>query len=130
MATTILNFTARGALVSDSRPAQTEVAAVATALAASDITGDAVNSAVATLVAAGASPTQGQVTTLAAAWAAYVTDVNTVETANAAAVAATANAGGGDVSVSVNSSAFTTKGQLIAALREAADVLAQLVGIK
>lgn len=64
-----------------------------------------------------------------AQFATQATALNAVLDALVAAVASVDGASG-DFSVAVNSSAFTTKGQLKAALDNAADVLGQLLNIR
>ena len=80
-----------------------------------------VASAIATLVADGASPTQGHVNTLNTAWGLLSTAMTTTKTATAAAKvsATTANSGasGADVILQINATNVVTKNKLLEIVR-------------
>lgn len=131
MATTVLNFQAKPfGLVSDS-PANPN-ASLATALADFDTAG----AAIVAITGDTYSNTTHQFTfggstgLTHAQWATEGALLNTAIEDIVTAKAAIANAGAGDLSVSVNTTAFQTKGQLVQALRDAAELLAQLLQIK
>lgn len=132
MATTVLNFQAVPfGLVSDSAAGADAVANLATALADFDIAGAAIVAITGDSYSATTHQFAfGGATGLThAQWATQGAKINTAINDVVTAKAAVASAGGGDLSVSVNTTAFRTKGQLVQALRDAADTLAQLLSI-
>lgn len=131
MATTDINFSTSGNVVGDNaRPAVSKAAieavltaydAVAAAIVA--ITGDTYSAVTHQFTTGGATGlTHAQ-------WATQATALNAVLTSLVAVLAGVSGTAG-DVSVAVTSSAFVTKGQLKAALNNAADVLGQLLSLR
>jgi hypothetical protein len=125
-----------GTVVTDFATANTAVDAFAAAVIA--ITGDTYNVTTNQFTFGGATGlTHAQWATVGAllntAFADYLVakaDADIAKTATAAVKAETISAGGDDLTISVNSSNFTTKGQIIAAARDAIDVLAQSLGVR
>lgn len=134
MATNDLNFSVAGGLhiVSDSPSGLAVETDLSTALSDFDtaaaaiiaITGDTYSTVTHQFTFGGATGlTHAQWATVGAQLNTAINDVVTTQTASA-------NINRGDLSVSVNSTAFQSKGQLVQALRDAADQLAQILGIK